>query len=60
MLSLVPCQRFTLHIEGQVSADAQVLGMKVPNLPKIPFEQPYKIFQKDIDQPIPPGKICTG
>ena len=60
MLSLVPCQRFTLHIEGQVGADAQVLGMKVPNLPKIPFEQPYKIFEKDIDLPNPPGKICTG
>ena len=60
MLSLVPCQRFTLHIEGQVSADAQVLGVKVPNLPTIPFEQPYKIFEKDIDLPDPPGKICTG
>jgi hypothetical protein len=60
MLSLVPCQRFTLHLEGQVSADAQVLGMKVPNLPKVPFEQPYKIFEKDIDLPNPPGKICTG
>jgi hypothetical protein len=60
MLSLVPCQRFTLHLEGQVSADAQVLGMKVPNLPKVPFEQPYKIFEHDIDLPNPPGKICTG
>ncbi len=60
MLSLVPCQRFTLHLEGQVSADAEVLGMKVPNMPKIPFEQPYKIFEKDIDLPNPPGKICTG
>lgn len=60
MQSLVPCQRFTLHLEGQVGADAQVLGMKVPNLPKIPFEQPYKIFEKDIDLPNPPGKICTG
>jgi hypothetical protein len=60
MLSLVPCQRFTLHLEGQVRADAQVLGMKVRNLPKVPFEQPYKIFEKDIDLPNPPGKICTG
>ena len=60
MLSLVPCQRFTLHLEGQVSADAQVLGIKVPNTPKVPFEQPYKIFEKDIDLPNPPGKICTG
>ncbi|HEU5403852.1 MAG TPA: hypothetical protein VFU86_21025 [Terriglobales bacterium] len=60
MLSLVPCQRFTLHLEGQVSADAQVLGIKVPNMPKVPFEQPYKIFEKDIDLPNPPGKICTG
>lgn len=60
MLSLVPCQRFTLHLEGQVGADAQVLGMKVPNLPKVPFEQPYKIFEKDIDLPNPPRKICTG
>lgn len=60
MQSLVPCQRFTLHLEGQIGADAQVLGMKVPNLPKVPFEQPYKIFEKDIDLPNPPGKICTG
>lgn len=60
MLSLVPCQRFTLHLEGQVSADAQVLGIKMPNMPKVPFEQPYKIFEKDIDLPNPPGKICTG
>ena len=60
MQSLVPCQRFTLHLEGQVGADAQVLGMKVPNLPKVPFEQPYKIFEKDIDLPNPPGKVCTG
>lgn len=60
MQSLVPCQRFTLHVEGQVGADAQVLGIKVPNLPKVPFEQPYKIFEKDIDLPNPPGKICTG
>lgn len=60
MQSLVPCQRFTLHVEGQIGADAQVLGMKVPNLPKIPFEQPYKIFEKDIDLPIPNAKVCTG
>ena len=60
MQSLVPCQRFTLHVEGQVGADAQVLGIKVPNLPKVPFEQPYKIFEKDIDLPIPSAKICTG
>lgn len=60
MQSLVPCQRFTLHLEGQVGADAQVLGMKVPNLPKVPFDQPYKIFEKDIDLPDPPVKICTG
>ncbi len=60
MQSLVPCQRFTLHVEGQVGADAQVLGMKVPNLPKVPFEQPYKIFEKDIDLPTPSAKICTG
>src|SRR5579872_79312 len=60
MQSLVPCQRFTLHLEGQVGADAQVLGMKVPNLPKVPFEQPYKIFEKDIDLLNPSAKICTG
>jgi len=60
MQSLVPCQRFTLHVEGQVGADAQVLGMKVPNLPKVPFDQPYKIFEKDIDLPTPSAKVCTG
>jgi hypothetical protein len=54
MLSLVPCQRFTLHVEGQVSADATVLGMPKELL------KTMTIFKKDIDQPIPNAKICTG
>jgi hypothetical protein len=54
MLSLVPCQRFTLHVEGQVSADATVLGMPKELLKTI------TIFKKDIDQPTPNAKICTG
>jgi hypothetical protein len=54
MLSLVPCQRFTLHVEGQVSADATVLGVPKELLKTI------TIFKKDIDQPIPNAKICTG
>lgn len=59
-LSLVPCQRFTMHVEGQVSADAKVLGISVPKLPEVPFEKPFKVFVKDIDLPIPNAKICTG
>ena len=59
-LSLVPCQRFTMHVEGQVSADAKVLGIAVPKLPEVPFQKPFKVFEKDIDQPIPNAKICTG
>jgi hypothetical protein len=54
MMSLVPCQRFTLHVEGQVSADATVLGMPKELLKTI------TIFKKDIDQPVPNAKICTG
>ena len=54
MLSLVPCQRFMLHVEGQVSADATVLGMPKELL------KTMTIFKKDIDQPIPNAKICTG
>jgi hypothetical protein len=54
MLSLVPCQRFTLHVEGQVSADATVLGMPKELL------KTMTIFKKDIDQPVPNAKICTG
>ena len=54
MLSLVPCQRFTLHVEGQVSADATVLGVPKELLKTI------TIFKKDIDQPTPNAKICTG
>jgi hypothetical protein len=54
MLSLVPCQRFTLHVEGQVSADATVLGIPKELLKTI------TIFKKDIDQPTPNVKICTG
>ena len=59
-LSLVPCQRFTMHVEGQLSADAKVLGISVPKLPEVPFSKPFKVFEKDIDQPIPNAKICTG
>lgn len=54
MLSLVPCQRFTLHVEGQVSADATVLGIPKELL------KTMTIFKKDIDQPTPNAKICTG
>jgi hypothetical protein len=54
MLSLVPCQRFMLHVEGQVSADATVLGIPKELL------KTTTIFQKDIDQPTPNAKICTG
>lgn len=54
MLSLVPCQRFTLHVEGQVSADATLLGIPKELL------KTKTIFKKDIDQPIPNAKICTG
>jgi hypothetical protein len=54
MLSLVPCQRFQLHVEGQVSADATVLGIPKELL------KTMTIFKKDIDQPTPNAKICTG
>ena len=54
MLSLVPCQRFTLHVEGQVGANATVLGIENQVF------TPIKIFQKDIDMPVPNAKICTG
>jgi hypothetical protein len=54
MLSLVPCQRFMLHVEGQVSADATVLGIPKELL------KTTTIFKKDIDQPTPNAKICTG
>jgi hypothetical protein len=54
MLSLVPCQRFTLHVEGQVSADATVLGIPKELL------KTMTVFKKDIDQPTPNAKICTG
>ena len=59
-LSLVPCQRFTMHVEGQVKAEAKVLGISVPKLPDVPFEKPYKVFEKDVDLPVPNAKICTG
>lgn len=59
-LSLVPCQRFTIHVEGQIKADAKVLGISVPKLPDVPFEKPYKVFEKDVDLPVPNAKICTG
>jgi hypothetical protein len=54
MLSLVPCQRFMLHVEGQVSADATLLGIPKELL------KTTTIFKKDIDQPTPNAKICTG
>ena len=54
MLILVPRQRFTLHVEGQVSADATVLGVPKKLLKTI------TIFKKGIDQSIPNAKICTG
>ena len=53
MQSLVPCQRFGLHVEGQVGANMTVLGIAKPLAM-------FKVFQQDIDQPTPPGKICTG
>jgi len=53
MLSLVPCQRFGLHVEGQVGGSASALGYEK----ELPV---FKVFTKDIDQPTPPGKICTG
>jgi hypothetical protein len=59
-LSLVPCQRFTMHVEGQVSAEAKLLGISVPKLPEVPFEKPFKVFEKDVDLPVPNAKICTG
>ena len=59
-LSLVPCQRFTMHVEGQIKADATILGISVPKLPEVPFEKPYKIFEKDVNLPVPNAKICTG
>ncbi|MDX6457915.1 MAG: hypothetical protein QOE55_1612, partial [Acidobacteriaceae bacterium] len=42
------------HVEGQVSADATVLGMPKELLKTI------TIFKKDIDQPTPNAKICAG
>ena len=54
MLSLAPCQRFQLHVEGQVSANATVLGIPKKLL------KAMTIFKKDIDQPTPNAKICTG
>jgi hypothetical protein len=59
-LSLVPCQRFTMHVEGQIKAEAKLLGISVPKLPDVPFEKPFKIFEKDVDLPMPNAKICTG
>lgn len=59
-LSLVPCQRFTMHVEGQIKADAKILGIDVPKLPDVPFDKPFKVFEKDVDLPVPNAKICTG
>lgn len=54
MLSLVPCQRFMLHVNGEVGANLYVLGMRNE------LFKPITIFHKDIDQPTPNAKICTG
>jgi hypothetical protein len=43
-----------LRVESQVSADATVLGIPKELL------QTITIFKKDIDQPTPNAKICTG
>ena len=53
MLSLVPCQRFGLHVEGQLGAEAGGLGFSKD-------AGPFKVFTQDIDQPTPNSPICTG
>jgi hypothetical protein len=54
MLSLVPCQRFMLHVNGEVGANLYLLGMRNE------LFKPITIFHKDIDQSTPNAKICTG
>lgn len=53
MLSLVPCQQFTMIATGQVGVDAQLFGNNT-NWP------PKDLFSKNIVQRNPENKICGG
>jgi hypothetical protein len=53
MLSLVPCQQFTMIAKGQVGVDAEWLG-KNTNWP------PLEVFSKNLAQRQPDAKICGG
>src|SRR3954451_12476059 len=50
----VPCQRFTVHVEGQVSADATVLGIAEG------ATEDDDDLQERHRPAGPPAKICTG
>lgn len=53
MLSLVPCQQFTMNAKGQVGLDAEWLGNNT-NLP------PKDVFEKNLAKRQPDAKICGG
>jgi hypothetical protein len=53
MLSLVPCQQFTMNAKGQVGLDAEWLGNNT-NLP------PKDVFEKNLAKRQPDAKICDG
>jgi hypothetical protein len=53
MLSLVPCQQFTMLAKGQVGVDAKWLGTAVPTPSK-------DLFTKSVTQIRPDSPICNG
>ena len=53
MLSLVPCQQFTMLAKGQVGVDAKWLGTSLPTPSK-------DIFTKSVTETKPDNKICGG
>jgi hypothetical protein len=53
MLSLVPCQQFTLVAKGQVGVDAKWLGTEMPTPSK-------DLFTKSVTQIRPDSPICNG
>ncbi len=53
MLSLVPCQQFTMLAKGQVGVDAKWLGTPMPTPSK-------DIFTKSVTETKPNNKICGG
>lgn len=53
MLSLVPCQQFTLTAKGQLGIDAEWLGNNTN-------WQPVEVFSKNLARHTPDAKICGG